>query len=570
MQVDFLIKNAYVFNSYFKNFEKTSIAVLKGKILFVGEDCSMITADKEIDYNGRYIIPGLIDIHMHIESTMATPKAFAHELSKNGVTTIVSEPHEIANVFGLRGIEALLEESESSLVDIFFGVPSSVPATSLELETTGSEIGIEDLKYLLKKDSVVCLGEVMNYVDVVYNEDSKSRNFIREMQQSKPFMAIEGHCPRLSGLELSRFIYAGVDSDHTQQSPAGLLERIKNGMFVELQEKSLTEDVLEVVNKNNLQEHIALVTDDVTADKFSQQGHLNHLVKKAVQLGSSPEMAIYMASFTPARRIGWRDRGSIAPGKIADFVVLDNLTDFNILATYKKGQLIYDYYNQDKFIPQKNSFPKDFYSSVVLPKVTADQFVLSAPLDKTSVCCRIINVQYMGTFTNETLAELKVVEGKIDWQNSPFLLIAMLERYGKSNNITLGLISGECIKQGAIATTYAHDSHNLLVMGKTLEDIVLAVNRVIELNGAYVVVHEGKILAEVALPVAGILSELAIPELAQEVAHLKNSITSLGYNNKNVLMSFSTLGLAVSPALKITDVGLVDVANQKVVPLIID
>lgn len=570
MQVDFLLNNAYVFNSYFKRFEKTNIAILQGKVLFVGEDCSMLNADQEVDYKGRYIIPGLIDIHMHIESTMVTPQAFAHELSKNGVTTIVSEPHEIANVFGLRGIEALLEASENTLVDIFFGVPSSVPATSAELETTGSEISIESLKYLLNKDSVVCLGEVMNYVDVVYNENSKSRNFIREMQNRRPFMAIEGHCPRLAGLELARFIYAGVDSDHTQQTATGLLERVRNGMFVELQEKSLTADIIEVVKKNNLQEYIALVTDDVMADKFSEQGHLNYLVKKAIQLGLSPEIAVYMATFTPASRIGWRDRGSIAPGKWADFVVLDNLTDFNILATYKKGRLIYDCYNKDQFVPGKNSFPEDFYKSIHLARVTADKFVLPAPHNQESVCCRIINVQDTGTFTNETKAEIKVADGKIDWENSPFLLIAMLERYGKNNNIALGLISGECIKQGAIATTYAHDSHNLLVVGKTVADIVVAVNRVIDLNGAYVVVQDGKILAEVSLPVAGILSELSVPELAQEVARLKKSIVKLGYNNKNVLMSFSTLGLAVSPALKITDVGLVDVAKQKVVPLIMD
>lgn len=569
MHVDFLLKNAYVFNSYFKCFDQRDIAVLHGKIVFVNNH-SGITADSVMDYSGKYIIPGLIDIHMHIESTMVTPKAFAHELSKNGVTTIVSEPHEIANVFGLRGIEALLTESENSLIDIFFGVPSSVPATSPDMETTGSEISIENLKYLLNKDNVVCLGEVMNYVDVVYNENSKSREFIREIQRNRPFMAIEGHCPRLSGLELERFIYAGVDSDHTQQTVEGLLERVQNGMFVELQEKSLNEDIIATIKEKELYEHIALVTDDVTADKFLQLGHLNHLVKKAVQLGLSPEFAIYIATFTPARRIGWRDRGSIAPGKLADFVVLENLIDFNVLATYKEGKLIYDCQSQKKFIYSKNSFPEDCYHSVILKKVTEEQFALPAPAGRKSVCCRIINVEEAGTFTHETLAELNVVDGQIDWENSPFLLVAMLERYGKNNNIALGLISGECIKAGAIATTYAHDSHNLLVVGKTLEEIVVAVNRVIELNGAYVAVHKSEVLAEVFLPVAGILSELAVPELAQEVAKLKNAMAKLGYNNRNILMSFSTLGLAVSQALKITDRGLIDVVKQKIVPLIVD
>lgn len=569
MDIDLLIQNVVVFNSYCKKFIPADVAILSGKFLYIGkQDIAQLHPQKVIDGNGKYLIPGLIDIHMHIESSMATPQAFSHELIKHGVTTIVAEPHEIANVLGLEGIQAFLQAAKNCTVDIFLGIPSSVPSTSRELETSGCEINLPELEQLLRTDNVICLGEVMNYVDVINNPNAKANQFIKYIKQKSPHLAIEGHCPKLVGLDLAKFIYAGVDSDHTQQTVQGLQERFLNGMFIEIQEKSLTTEIINCIIDNQMYEHFAFVTDDVMADCLAQEGHLNKLVKKAIQLGMKPEHAIYAATFTPAQRMGLKDRGSIAPGKQADFLLLDSLEELVISSTYKNGQEVFNQQMRSQFIAQPGLFPKHFYASVHLPEIHEDSFRLKAPTIHSTLPCRIIKVANGTTFTQELFADLPVHDGSIDWENSPYCLVAVFERHGKTKNIGLGLATGDIIQRGAVATTYAHDHHNLLVMGKNKQDMVLAANSVIDSQGGYCVIDQGKILAKVDLPVAGILSEASISEIGQQVALVKQAMQTLGYQHYNPIMSFSTLSLPVSQELKITDKGLIKVAEQKIVDIL--
>lgn len=286
------------------------------------------------------MVPGLIDIHLHIESTMITPETFSYGILQHGVTTIVPEPHEMANVFGVEGVHEMIRASRDCQVDMFYAIPSSVPATPLE--TTGGSIEIADIDELMETEQMICLGEVMNYVDVIRDPDCKSNRIIQHVRSRYPGLVIEGHTPKLLDLDLHRLIYAGIDSDHTHQSIEGLTARIAAGMFIEIQEKSMTPDVMEYLISHAVSEHFCFVTDDVMTDSLVQTGHLDHLVRKAIAMGMAPEDAVYAATFTPARRMKMADRGVIAPNKAADYVLLSDLASFAIDKVYKRGVQVYD------------------------------------------------------------------------------------------------------------------------------------------------------------------------------------------------------------------------------------
>lgn len=569
MNVDLLIKHAQVFNAYLKKFVQADVAVWQGKFLYIGtKETESLEPAKVIDAQGKYMIPGLIDIHMHIESSMAVPLTFSRALAKNGVTTIVAEPHEIGNVFGLEGIEAMMSAARDCPIDIFFAIPSSVPATSPALETGGREINLAEVQQMLTMDRVICLGEVMNYVDVIYHPDSKSNRFIQYMKVQKPYFALEGHCPRLRGLELSRFIYSGVDSDHTEQTVEGMKERIANGMFVQIQEKSLKKEILDCLLKHGITEHFSFVTDDVMPNSLVKRGHLNYLVKKAMELGMPSELAVYAATYTAAKRMGFRDRGSIAPGKIADFILLGGLKEFAIERTYKNGREIYNAAGQAGKETQDRSFPAHFYQSVHLPMLTEEHFTVKTECRKDTVTCRILTVKSGTTFTQEKTALVPVRHQQLAWEETPYCLAVVIERHGKNRNIGYGLVGGDVITRGAVATTYAHDSHNLLVLGRNRQDMLKAANCVIEKQGGYYVVEEGKVIGKADLPVAGILSDKPLDELGAEIDSVIGALQHLGYKHTNIIMSISTLALPVSQELKITDKGLVRVDEQRLVPLI--
>lgn len=566
MQVDLIIQNANVYNSFTKTFIPNNVVVNNGKFLYIGKNITDFTATTTLNVENKFLVPGLIDIHMHIDSAMATPRAFAHECARHGVTTIISEPHEIANVFGIKGVQAMLSACENSLIDIFFGVPSSVPSTNTTLETTGGEITLDDLKILLKHPKVICLGEVMNYVDVIYKTTSKTLDLINYTKNNYPHLAIEGHCPRIADIELAKMLYAGVESDHTQQSVTGIVDRFLQGMFVELQSKSLKTEIIEKVAEYNMYERIALVTDDIMADEFVEKGQLDKNLRKLIQLGMSPEQAIYIATYTPARHIGWRDRGAIASGKTADFFITDNIHSLPIIATYKNGQKIYDHLLEHKFAPDVTAFPDSFSNSIKAYPLKPEQLLIQAPA-VNSIICNTMEMVDDATFTKASTASIPVSNGYLDWSKTEYALVVCLERYGKNNKIAFGLAKGACLKKGAIASSYAHDHHNIIAIGCSQQDLLLAINQVIEMQGGYCAVNEQKVLSELPLPIGGILSPLPLDELAIQMTKLKVAFTQLGYSHKNPIMSMGTLSLPVSPELKISDQGLIDVKSQKIISL---
>jgi adenine deaminase len=560
MKVDLLIQNGWVYRTYRQCFEQADIAIV-GERFYDISPASCYEADLVVDANGKYIIPGLIDIHMHIESSMTYPKEFSSAVLPHGVTTVVADPHEIANVFGLEGIKSFMDQETE--LDIFYGIPSSVPSTNPDLETSGGRIGEEEVMELLKDDRILCLGEVMNDTDLVSSEDTLIKRIVRLCQKEGRRLRIEGHCPALTGEELAAFIGSGVDADHTQQTGASVLEKTDMGMFLELQKKSLIPEVVEAVVTHKLYENVALVTDDTMPDHLTK-GHLNQILRLAVESGMPVEKAIYCATFTPARRMGLHDRGMIAPGKLADFVVLDNLTDFAPLKVYKNGKAFS--LSEDE---RKAAFPDHFYQSVKCRLALASDFNLNrCEIKEGTAIVNVMQIQSFGTKIVSVKREVPVKGGSICWQEAGLCLAAVYERYGKSGDVAYGLLENAFKLPGAAATTWSHDSHNLLVIGNSVKDMVLAQNQVVHMQGGYVTAQNGKVTASASLPVGGIISDGSLLKLSEELAVVRQEIEAMGYENSNVIMSISTLTLLVSPELKLSDKGLFDVKTKKNVPLV--
>ena len=577
MRPDFILKNVMVYQTFRQCFEKRDVAVAGEKFYCVSPAISY-PGVREIDGKGRYMLPGLVDIHMHIESSMTYPGEFSRITLPYGVTTVVADAHEMANVFGMDGIRAFMAQKTKQ--DIFWAIPSSVPATNEKLETAGASLGVKEISEMASLDGVLCLGEIMNYKDLSAEGESRTRDLINVCRNAGKNLRIEGHCPGLTGADLNRFIYEGVDADHTQQTPQSVMGKTELGMFLELQFKSLTPEVMKTVCDHELYENVALVTDDTMADKLLT-GHLNKIIETAVRAGMPMEKAIYCATWTPSRRMHLDDRGMIAPGKIADFMLLDSLDGIDPVVVYKKGECVYC--KADEVcgaakgrkaqeacaVAAACSFPASFYHTINCRPAEISDFVLKA--EDPDAKWAEVNVMKIGTFgtaTTPVKRRVEVKDGVLDWKSAGLSLAVVFERYGKNGNVGYGLVEGALTKPGAVATTWSHDSHNLFVLGTDENDMKLTQRRVLELQGAYVVFSEGRSLAEARLTIGGIVSDQPIEVLGQELKEVRAAMEGLGYVNNNVIMSMSTLCLPVSPKLKLTDHGLLTVPGQEHVQLV--
>lgn len=563
-KADYIIKNVWLYLTFRQCFEKRNVAVLRDRFFEISDSEDMCEADTVLDGSGKYMIPGLIDIHMHIESSMTYPKEFSRIALRHGTTTIVADAHEIANVFGMEGIRAFMGQKTD--LDIFYAIPSSVPATSTELETAGAAIGEEEVAELLNDSRILCLGEVMNFKSLVPKDekDTQIRRFIRMCRERRGRdIRLEGHCPKISGRDLNHFIHAGVDADHTQQTPESVVEKTDLGMFLELQAKSLTPEVVAAVCRNQLYENVALITDDTMPDQLLD-GQMNRIVRTAVKAGMPVEKAIYCATYTPARRMHLDDRGIIAPGKLADFILLDDLAGFRPLEVFKSGKPVYN--KEEK--SEEAVFPPYFYRSVHCRKAAPEDFVLRTEKTCAKVLVNVMKISTFGTATERVQRVLSVRDGIVCWQEAGLCLAVIFERHGKNGNISYGLVEGAFKKPGAAATTWSHDSHNLFVLGNSVPDMVEAQRRVVELQGGYVVFSGGRMQAEAHLEIGGIISGEPMERLADSLGKVRAAMAHLGYENNNEIMSMSTLALPVSPELKLTDYGLLDVRTQNRVELI--
>lgn len=580
VKVDLIVRNAWVYRTFRRCFERMDFAVAGGRFFDVSpafgfgggeEDVSGRGMDWEaetvVDGTGKFVIPGLVDIHMHIESSMTFPEEFSRNVLPWGVTTVVADPHEIANVFGIEGIRWFMEQKTE--LDVFWGIPSSVPATCEEMETAGASFGVGEIWELLKDRRVVCLGEVMNVKELTANGETKTKRFVRACMECGRTVRIEGHCPGLSGGELAAFIRAGVDADHTEQTAASVVEKTDMGMFVELQAKSLKQEVVEAIERYGLYENVALVTDDVMPDQL-RKGHLNKIIQLAVEKGMAAENAIYLATYTPARRMHLDDRGMIAPGKVADFLVLKDLEGFVPEAVYKNGKR-WKGETEGKTVRVPDHFRSSVKCRLALPSdfiLPVSEFVQGVETADGTAVVNVMQVQAFGTRVKRMRRQIPVREGILCWEEAGLCLAAVFERYGKNGNVAWGFVENALKGKGAAATTWSHDSHNLLVLGNSVEDMVLVQNEVVHMQGGYVTASGGTVTAAARLPIGGIISDQSLSVLAKELGGVRTELERLGYDNNNVIMSVSTLALLVSPELKLSDQGLYDVKSQKRVPLV--
>lgn len=587
LHADLLLTGALVYESALRRFRPASVAIEGGRILYVGSDegaLSQIEPERVRDLSGRWLVPGLVDAHMHIESSMVTPPVFLRAALAHGTTTCVAEPHEIANVFGVEGIREFIRLSPAddlTRADVFFGAPSSVPST--DLEDAGAAVTSADVAELMADPRVRCLGEVMDCRSVIEEPEGRAAQVVRAAQGAREGAIIEGHVPAFMGLDLARILFSGVDSDHCEQTPERLRDRFEMGMFVEVQDKSCTPEVIGwLTERPQLAGLWSFVTDDVMADRLVDD-HLARVVRHAISLGMPAAEAVYAATAAPAARMELHDRGRICPGRLADLVALDDLEGFHVCGVWRRGRELTEGVETGG---ARRDFPGRYYQSVHLVPLTAADFELAAPGAGTAagaaagagaatapatVRVRTMAIQEASTFTPEFVRELPVRGGRVCWKEPGDLALArVFERHHGTGNVGTALLSGCCLRRGAVASTWVHDHHNLLVVGCDERDMELAANEVIRMQGGLVVVEDGAVVASMPLPVAGILTEAPLPEAGVRLGEVTSALRRLGWGNASPVMSLCTIALPVSPALKVTDRGLVDVRAGRIVSLFVE
>ncbi|RVQ65579.1 adenine deaminase [Sinorhizobium medicae] len=521
----------------------SDIAISGGRI--VGT-CGDYQGREEIDVTGRVIVPGFIDTHLHIESSLVTPHEFDRCVLPLGVTTAICDPHEIANVLGTEGIQYFLDSAMETIMDIRVQLSSCVPAT--HLETSGADLPVERLIPFRNHPKVIGLAEFMNFPGVV-NKDPICLAKLDAFQDGH----IDGHAPLLRGKELNGYLATGIRTDHECTSAGEALEKIRKGMHILVREGSVSKDLqaLMPLITERLSPYLALCTDDRNPLDIAEQGHLDHMIRTAIAAGVEP-LAIYRAaSISAARAFGLRDRGLVAPGWRADLVVIDSLEDCRAGIVFSAGRRV-----TDALFAERRPVEPVGLDSVKARKVRAADFGLPYNEGETPV---------LGVLPGKIITEHRryrlPAEGNqtgVDLDRD-IIKVAVIERHGVNGNHANGFVQGFGLKKGAIASTVGHDSHNICVVGAGDEDMALAVNRLSEIKGGFVVVEDGKVTGEIALPVAGLMSLESYESVRDTLHHLRQAAFALGATLEEPFLQLAFLPLPVIPHLKISDRGLVDV-----------
>lgn len=538
--------------------ENAEIYIDQGKIIDVGYHCKA-SAKQTIDVNGAYVTPGLIDAHVHIESSMLTPIRFARLVIPFGTTTIITDPHEIANVLGTRGIRYMMREAKRSEMTVSFMLPSCVPATPFE--TSGAVLSADDLAEFIDKPEVLGLAELMNVPGVVTKDDDLLKKVAMTLNLGK---RIDGHSPLVSGAALSAYASCGVTSDHEASTTAEVNDRLSRGIRLFMREGSAAQNVealSQTINERNAR-FFSLCTDDASPDDVYANGHMNHVVRRAAQNGVDPIEAIRMATINTALHFGLKNKGAVAPGFDADLVIFDDLTHCEAKQVWIAGKRVAQ--NGSMLTPEPDIEPdQEVLGCVKIQAITTKDFAIQVPSGKAHV----IGL-HDGDLVNDhlTLNVETDSEGLVHCKNNPSLLkLAVIERHHATGNIGLGLVKG-FVKDGehfggAIASTIAHDSHNLVVMGDSDEDMLAAVKAIESMQGGLVLIRNGQIIQSLPLEIAGLMTneealitakrKTAFIQAAHESFHVKESM--------HPIMTLSFLPLAVIPHLRVTDRGLFDV-----------
>ncbi|MRN44676.1 MULTISPECIES: adenine deaminase [unclassified Brucella] len=500
----------------------------------------------EIDVSGRIVVPGFIDTHLHIESSQVTPHEFDRCVLPQGVTTAICDPHEIANVLGAEGIRFFLDSALETVMDIRVQLSSCVPAT--HMETSGAELLIDDLLPFADHPKVIGLAEFMNFPGVLA-KDPECMAKLRAFQGRH----IDGHAPLLRGLDLNGYIAAGIRTEHEATSAEEALEKLRKGMYVLVREGSVSKDLkalMPIITERHAQ-FLALCTDDRNPLDIADQGHLDYLIRTAIAGGVEP-LAIYRAaSVSAARAFGLFDRGLVAPGQRADLVVVDSLEGCHAEIVLSAGRVV-----SEALFAARKPVAEVGRNSVKAPRVTASNFRSQSNSGKT----RAIGIVPGKIITQSLEFDLKVGPNGVEPDlERDVVKVAVIERHGKNGNIATGFVHGFGLKAGAIASTVSHDSHNICVVGASDEDIATAANRLGEIEGGFVVVRDGKVLAELPLPIAGLMSTEPYETVREALRKLRHAAEDLGSVLEEPFLQLAFIALPVIPHLKITDRGLVDV-----------
>ncbi|MBI5681737.1 MAG: adenine deaminase [Deltaproteobacteria bacterium] len=550
---DLLIKNAQIVNVFSGDIEDSSVAIYNGSIAGIGD----YNAKRIIDLKGLYLAPGLIDSHIHIESTMLSPSEFAKAVLPRGTTSVITDPHEIANVFGRKGIQYMFDASIGLPLDIYIMLPSCVPATSME--TSGARLTAKDLKPFLKYKNVLGIAEVMNFPGVIAGERGLLEKINLGIENNK---RIDGHAPGLSGRKLNGYIASKVSSDHESTTKKEAEEKLKRGLFVMIREGTTEKNLktlLPIVTKTNSR-RFAFVSDDRHPFDLLREGHLDDILRKAVRYGLDPVTAIQLVTINPAQHFGLREIGAIAPGYMADMVVFEDLRDFKTRMVFKKGSLV----ARDGRVMAK-SFPVQ--KGLLDNSVNIDWGRAGGIKLRTKEgLIKVIQVFQEQIITKKVIDTPAAADGfVISDIERDILKVVVIERHRKTGNIGIGFVKGFGLKRGAIASSVAHDSHNIVAVGVMDDDILMAAKKVEEMNGGLTVVSDGSIKASIPLPIAGLMSDKPLKQVVESMGKLLNKVKELGCVLPDPFMTMSFLALPVIPEIRLTDKGIVDVGCFKIV-----
>lgn len=563
---DLLLRGGRVLNVFSGGIERADV-LLAGPLVAAVGDLADAEAQRVIDVTDRWLAPGLIDGHVHIESSLVTPARYAEAVLPRGVTAVVCDPHEIANVAGVPGVRWLLTGTRELPFDVWLTVPSCVPST--RLETAGAEFGVGEIDDLLADPWVVGVAELMSYPDVVAGDLAQLAKVAVAEALGK---TIEGHAPGLTGRDLQAYLAAGVGSDHESTGLAEGREKLAAGAFLMIREGSVTRDLealLPLVDPRHA-DRIGFVTDDRFPNDLLDEGGVDVLVRRAIEAGVDPVYAVRCASWNTARHYRLTRRGAIAPGYQADVIVVDDLEAFRAQLVIKDGRLVAEAGRLLERLADADASDAAVRASVRVPALDGEALRLPEPSRPESLVRVIRPVPGQVVTEAHTLRPSRRDGAVVADAERDLAKLACVERHGRNGNVGLGLVTGLGLRRGALGSSVGHDHHNLMLAGMDDDSMRLAAARLAELGGGFVVVDEGRVVAELALPVAGLVSPAPIAAVRADLDAVEAAARSLGVQAAGVMMTLSFLGLAVIPALRLTDHGLVDVVAARVVPFVVE
>jgi adenine deaminase len=553
---DLVLKNAQVINVFSGDIHPGDVAVVDGTVVGIGDYQARTT----VDLKGAFLAPGFVEGHIHIESSMLTPAEFARAVIPHGTTTAVADPHELANVLGLEGIDFMIEQAQDLPMKIFYMIPSCVPSS--RFETSGAELTAREIHYFVNEENVLGLGEVMNFPAVLDGEVTT----LDKLLAASP-KRIDGHCPGLTGKELNAYILAGIKSDHESVAIEEAREKLRRGMHVMIREGSTAKNLEALAPLVRELSHVrmSLITDDKHPVELAEVGHMDHLLRRAVACGIDPVRAVQMVTINPAKYFETNHIGGIAPRYFADFVVLEDLKSFRVRQVYYRGRLVAS--DGQMVVGIERRPTKPLRASMNVNWSDWHGFAVRAETARI----RVIVYQRDQITTGQEIHEARIVnDHAVADPERDLAKLAVIERHRATGNIGIGFVRGFGLKRGAIATSVAHDAHNLITIGIDDRDMETAVRRVAAMEGGVAVAIDGEVLASLPLPVGGLMSDRPLHEVASQMKEVLLAARKTGCTISDPVTALSFFALPVIPSLKLTDTGLVDVDRFEKVPLFVE